>query len=125
MVNAEECKNNSIKIQSISLKDKSEYTEELSKTTFENNKINLDLKMYDVGDYIEYELKVKNDSLDNYYFDEKSLNINSNYFDYSLYYKDNSNRIGPNTEKTIYLKVQYKREVEKDKFITIKQQKSK
>ena len=43
MVNAEECNQNSIKIQSISLKDKSKYTEELSKTTFENNKINLDL----------------------------------------------------------------------------------
>ena len=118
MVNAEECNQNSIKIQSIAIKDKSKYTEELSKTTFENNKINLDLKMYDVGDYIEYELKVKNDSDEKYFFDEKSLNINSNYFDYSLSYKDNSNKIEPNTEKTIYLKVQYKKEVEKENFFS-------
>ena len=118
MVNAEECNQNSIKIQSISLKDKSEYTEELSKTTFKNNKINLDLKMYDIGDYIEYELKVKNESKENFYFDEKSLNINSNYFDYSLSYKDNSNKIEPSTEKIIYLKVQYKREVDKEKFFS-------
>ena len=118
MVNAEECNQNSIKIQSIALKDKSKYTEELSKTTFENNKINLDLKMYDVGDYIEYELKVKNDSDEKYYFDEKSLNINSDYFDYSILSNDHSNSIDPNTEKTIYLKVQYKKEVEKDKFFS-------
>ena len=118
MVNAEECNPNSIKIQSISVKDKSEYTEELSNITFENNKINLDLKMYDVGDYIEYKLKVKNESKENFYFDEKSLNINSNYFDYSLSYKDNSNRIEPNTEKIIYLRVEYKKEVEKENFFS-------
>ena len=118
MVHAEECNQNSIKIKSISVKDKSEYVEELNEVTFKDNRINLDLKMYDVGDYIEYELKVKNESDENFYFDENSLNINSNYFDYSLSYKDNSNKIEPNKEKIIYLKVQYKKEVEKENFFS-------
>ena len=116
IVNAEVCNQNSIKLKSIKAKEKSEYTEELTEATIDNNKINLDLKMYDVGDYIEYTLKVKNESDENFYFDENSLNIKSNYFDYSLSYKDNSNKIEPNTEKTIYLKVQYKKEVEKERF---------
>ena len=118
ITNAEECSNDSVKIQSISIKDKSEYVEELSDTTFKDNKLNLDLKMYDVGDYIEYELKVKNDSNEDYYLNKDSLDINSDYFEYSITFSDNSNKIEPNTEKTIYLRVEYKNEVEKDKFFS-------
>ncbi len=118
MVNAEECNINSIEINSISVKEKSEYVEELSEASFKGDKIYLNLKMFDVGDYIEYTLKVKNESNDDFYFDENSLNINSNYFDYSLTYKDNSNKIESGTLKTIYLKVQYKKEVDKEKFFS-------
>ena len=118
MVNAEECNSRNIKIKNVEVKGKSEYVEELSDSTFENNRLNLDLKMYDVGDYIEYKLKVKNDSNENYYFNKDSLNINSDYFDYYISYKDNSNKIEPNEEKIIYLKVQYKKEVEKEKFFS-------
>ena len=116
MVNAKECKKNSIKINEISVEDKSEYTEQLTDVTFKDNKINLDLKMFDVGDYIEYKLNVENTSDDVYYFDSNSLNINSNYFDYLLSYEGNTNKIEPNSEKTVFLKVKYKKEVEKDKF---------
>ena len=59
--------------------------------------------MYDVGDYIEYELKVKNDSNEDYYLNKDSLDINSDYFEYFITFSDNSNKIEPNTEKTIYL----------------------
>ena len=118
MVNAEECSSSIIKVKYITVKDKSEYVEELKNTTFKDNKLNLNLKMYDVGDYIEYELKVKNDSNEDYYLNKDLLDINSDYFNYSISFSDNSNKIEPNTEKTIYLKVQYKKEVEKDKFFS-------
>jgi len=118
VVNAKECNLGSIKIESIDLKDKSEYVEELSPTTVENNKINLNLKMYEVGDYIEYKLKVKNTFNEEFYFDKDSLNINSDYFDYSISYKDNSNIVKANSEKDIVVKVQYKKEVEKEKFFS-------
>ena len=118
LVHAEECNPSNIKIKDIDIKDKSEYVEELSDTTFKDNKLNLDLKMYDVGDYIEYELKVKNDSNEDYYLNKDSLDINSDYFEYFITFSDNSNKIEPNTEKTIYLRVEYKKEVEKDKFLS-------
>ena len=112
------CSLDNIKIESIELKDKTDIVIENSPASIDNKKIYLDLKMYEVGDYVEYELRVKNNSNENFYFDEKYLNINSNYFDYSLSYKDNSNRIEPNTEKTIYLKIKYNKEIEKDKFFS-------
>ena len=118
VVNAEECNSSSIKIESISIKDKSKYVEELSNATFKDNKLNLDIKMYDIKDYINYELIVKNESNEDFFFDENSLNINSNYFDYSISYKDNSNKIKADAKKTIYLKIQYKKEVESDKYFS-------
>ena len=118
ITNAEECNNDSVNIQSISIKDKSEYVEELSDVTFKDNKLNLDLKMYDVGDYIEYELKVKNESNEDFSLNKDSLKIDSDYFDYSISFPDDSNKIKPNQEKTIYLKISYQKEVEKENFFS-------
>ncbi len=53
MVNAEECNTNSIKIESINLITKSNNVTEKSNPTVADKKINLDLKMSEVGDYIE------------------------------------------------------------------------
>ena len=109
---AEECKQDSTKIESIELKEKSKNVEELSPAAIVKNKINLDVKMYDVGDYIEYKLKVYNGSNKNFYFDSSSLNISSDYSDYFLDYKDKSNKIEPGSKKTVYLVVKYKKKVE-------------
>ena len=118
VVNAENCRTNSIKIKSISMKSKSKNTEELSKVTIENNKINLNLKMYDVGDFIEYKLVLDNISDEVYYFDKDSFNIDSNYFDYEIIYRDDSSRIEPNSKNIVYLKIVYKKEVENSKFLS-------
>ena len=118
VVNAENCKTNSIKIKSISMKSKSKNTEELSKVTIENNKINLNLKMYDVGDFIEYKLVLDNVTDEVYYFDKDSFNIDSNYFDYEIIYRDDSSRIEPNSKNIVYLKIVYKKEVENPKFLS-------
>ena len=115
-VYAEECRPDGIKIDSIQLKDKSEYVEEITPATMEANKINLDLEMYEVGDYVEYQLKVSNTSNDSYYFDKDLLGVDSNYFDYTISYKDQNAIIKPNEKKEVILKVQYKKEIEKDKF---------
>ena len=110
------CSQENIKIESIELKDKTDIVEEKSPASIENKKIHLGLKMYEVGDYAEYALKVKNSSEDAFYFDEKSLNIDSDYFDYSLKYEGNSNKIEPLEDKTIYLRVELKKEIEKEKY---------
>ena len=118
VVNAENCRTNSIKIKSISMKNKSKNTEELSKVTIENNKINLNLKMYDVGDFIEYKLVLDNITDEVYYFDKDSFNIDSNYFDYEIIYRDDSRRIEPNSKNIVYLRIVYKKEVENPKFLS-------
>ncbi len=112
------CDFSKIEVEDVSVKEKSNNTIEVSKAEFKDNKINLDLKMFDVGDYIEYKIKIKNTSADDYYFDNNLLNINSNYFDYSLVNNDGSNIVKGNSDKVVYLKVVYKKEVEEDKYFS-------
>ena len=100
-VYAEEWSQDGIKIESIQLKDKTEYVEEKTPATLEANKIGLDLQMYEVGDYVEYKLKVSNSSNESYYFD-KDLLADSDYFDYSISYKDQDHIIKPNEKKKYY-----------------------
>ena len=109
-VNAKEGDSSNVKITSIELNDKSEYTEELSEAVIENRKIYLDLKMYDVGDYAEYKIKVENTTDEDFYFDKDSLNINSDYFNYSISSNNNSDIVKGHTKKTFLLRVEYKKE---------------
>ncbi len=61
-VNAETCSTSGIVINSIQLKNISGNTEEISKASVNQRKIKLDLKLYDPGDSIEYNLKITNNS---------------------------------------------------------------
>ena len=110
------CDLKQIKIEDVSVKEKSDNTIEVSNAEFKDNKLSVDLKMFDVGDFIEYKIKLKNTSTDDFYFDSNLLNIDSNYFDYSISYQDNSNKIESNKEKNVFIKIKYKKEVEKEKF---------
>ena len=78
------CNDNDIIIKSITVKDTNGFSEELNESSISNNKINLDLKMYDVGDSIEYDLLIKNNSNKDYYFTSDSLKIDNDYLEYSL-----------------------------------------
>ena len=115
-VNAETCNKNDIKIDSITVKDKSNNVQEKEKTTINQNKINMNLDMKEVGDFIEYEIVVKNDSKEDYYLNNNSLVSNSNYIEYSIKPKDNSNTIKAKSSKTFYVKVSYKTTVDKTAY---------
>jgi len=93
------CDFSKIEVEDVSVKAKSDNTVEMSDVEFKDNKLNVNLKMFDVGDYIEYKILFKNTSSEEYYFDSKLLNIDSTYFDYSVSYPDNSNKIEANKEK--------------------------
>lgn len=116
VVNAETCDTDKISISSIAIESKSDNVEELSEATVSGKSINLDLSMSNVGDYIEYELVVKNDSNEDYELDKTGLKLNSDYIDYSFETEDDSNIIKAKSTKTIYLKAEYKNEVPDDKF---------
>lgn len=115
-VNAETCDTNKISISSIIVESKSDNVEEVEEATASGKNLNLNLSMSEVGDSIEYRFVVKNDSNENYELDKTSLNLNSDYINYSLETEDNSNIVKANSSKNVTLRVEYKTEVPEDKF---------
>ena len=97
---------NNLVLKSITLEKLSEDVEELSLATIENNKINLDLKMYEVGDTAEYIVVVENSTDKDLYLKQNIINTESTYFDYELLGVDKSTIIEKNSEK-FKLKVKY------------------
>ena len=117
LVNAEE---NNLVLKSITLEKLSEDVEELSPATIEDNKINLDLKMYEVGDTAEYKVTIQNPTDKDLYLEQNIVNTESTYFDYELLGVDKSTVIEKNSEKEFLLKVKYQNEVEKENFFSAK-----
>ena len=115
-VNAKTCDTDKISISSITIESKSDSVEELEKATANGKNISFNLSMSEVGDKIEYNLVVKNDSNEDYELDKASLNLNSDYINYSFETNDNSNIVKANSSKNVTLKVEYKTEVPEDKF---------
>ena len=109
------CDNKNVFIKMIELKKTNGLTEELSDVELEDNTINLDVKMYEVGDSIEYSLIIKNDSKDDYIVEDEYTNEDSN-IEYSLKAKNGSYKIKKGTEEEFVLKATYKNKVEKEQF---------
>lgn len=116
MVYAETCDTSKITVSSISVDSNSDSTEELEQATVDGKSINLNLSMSEVGDYIQYKVLVKNESNDDFLLNDKSFSIESDYIDYSISSIDNSNIVKANSNKEVYLKVEYKKEVPIDEF---------
>ena len=115
-VNAETCDTDKITISSITMENKSDNVEELEAATASSKIINLNLSMSEVGDNIEYKFIVKNDSNEDYELDKTSLNLKSDYINYSFKTDENSNIVKAKTSKNVILRVEYKTEVSEDKF---------
>ena len=62
IVLAEECDISKITITSMEQSSIEGNTEEIEEPTFQDRSINLNLKLYDVGDSITYNMTIKNDS---------------------------------------------------------------
>ena len=116
MVLAEECDVSNITITSMKPNKIEGNTEVISDPTFEDRTINLDLKMYDVGDSISYDMTIKNDSEEDYMIDEDTFKTDSDYIEYSLKTNDDSNVVKAQSTKEVSLVVTYKKEVEDDKL---------
>lgn len=116
MVNAETCDINKITIDSITLEEKSDNVIELEEASANGKNINLNLSVSEVGDNIKYKITVKNDSNEDYELDNNIFNVSSDYIDYTLESEDDSNIIKANSSKIIYLKAEYKNQVQEDKF---------
>ena len=108
------CNNNDIKIEEIKVEEKEGYPEELTPVSIDNNKINLNLEMYNVGESITYKIKVKNNSNNDYYFTKDSFNLNTDYLEYEIL--NDSAVIKSKEEKIIRLRITYKEKIPNDEF---------
>ena len=115
-VKAETCDTNNISISSIKMIEKSRDVEELEEASVNGKKINLNLSMSNVGDNIEYTLLIKNDSNEDYELDKTSINLNSDYINYSFETDDDSNIVKANTSKNVTLRIEYKTEIPENKY---------
>ena len=110
------CDAGNIVIKSIIPKNTSIGFEEVSPVNSNNQKINLDLKMNAVGDYVEYEIVLNNKSNIDYYFNKDLFGINLDYLNYEVLSNDSSNIIKAGKEKTFLFRVIYKNKVPDNKL---------
>ena len=111
VVNAETCENDKISIESIETKSISDNAVEKNDPTINGMGVKLDLEMSEVGDKVEYEMTIKNDSNTDYKLDKNSLKIESDYIDYTFETKDKTNIVKAKSSSEAVLTVQYKNEV--------------
>lgn len=107
--------NNSIQIETISINKKNGSVEEVSKPLINNQKLSFNLIMYNVGDYVEYNVRLKNNSKENYYINEDTIVEKSNNIKYKIDY-DDTNILKPNNSKTIRIKIIYNKAYDKKMF---------
>ena len=113
------CNCKDIIIKDIIKSELSGYTEEKQEPSINNNKIDLGLEMFNINDSITYDITIKNDSEEDYYFTKNSSNIDSDYLEYNLL--NTSETIKSKEEKTIQLKITYKNKIPEDSYNENKQ----
>jgi len=110
------CNNNEVTITDLEFVKKTGFTEELNEAELDNNKIVANVKMYEVGDSIEYQFTVINESNDDYALDTNSLINSDPYVDYELDSSDHSNKVKKATSKDFTLTATYNNEVPDEMF---------
>ena len=113
MVNAS---GSNIELKDISLNEKSSNVEEVTPASIVDGKIKLDFKMYEVGDYIEYKVKVKNTTSELLELDKSSLLASVNYIKYSV----DINTLNSGEEKEILLRITYQNKVADGDYFSAK-----
>ena len=111
IVIAETCDTNSIKIESINVKEKQGSVSETEPAKINGTTINLNLNMVNVGDSISYDMVIKNTSDEDLELDNNSINVSSDYIEYNVESSDNSNIVPANSSKTMTVKIKYKTKV--------------
>ncbi len=105
-VNAETCDDECVKVESITFKEKSDETTEVTEAKIEDNKIVLDLNFMEVEDYVKYEVILTNDTDKNYDVSNYAPS-SDNAISYKIEALDGDNTIKPGETKGVYLIVTY------------------
>ena len=111
-VYADTCDNSKIVISDLEMIESTGYAEDISSPSINNQLINTNLKLYDVGDSITYRFNIKNNSNEDY---DLSKNIsNDEYTKYELI--TDNNKIKAGEEKTVQLKITHQKRVDDSKY---------
>lgn len=110
-VNAETCGTNAICPKTIELVEKTDNVEILTDASISGAKVNVDVKMLELGDFIKYKLTLENTTADTYAFGGVSYD-SSKAIGYSLKAADSSDTLGPNETKDAILTIEYANQVD-------------
>ena len=108
---ASTCNPGDIEIKSVTLSKTLGTAEEVTAASVDNKSINIDVKLNNPNDSMEYDITVKNNSTEDYYIKEQDFN-NDQYLKYEFVHENNSIKIAPSEEKDITLRVSYVDRVE-------------
>lgn len=104
-----------VKIESIDLVEKSETTTEESTPSIDGLKIGLDLSFVDVEDSIKYKVVINNTSKKDYEIKKEKDFDSNDYLEYKYEFV-NGNKVKSNDKLTMYITVTYKNEITDDKL---------
>ena len=111
VVKASSCDASSVTIESISVEEKTGTAIEKSNASVENNDINLDLSMNEVGDSITYKIDVRNDSDEDMKIDKDTFNVNDSEYIKYTFNNEESVFVRSKTTSTVFLRIEYHSEV--------------
>ena len=100
-----------IVIESVELVDKSSTVTETDDPSFDCDSLTINAEMHEVGEFIQYKVKVKNQSNKKYQFKDTPFELNSNLLQADFQF-DGASSIKANEEKEILLTLTYGTEVE-------------
>lgn len=110
------CDSNEVRIKDLELVNITGMTEELEDADIDGNTIVIDAKMYEVGDSIEYQFTVENESNNDFIIDAKDLVRSDPYISYELDSEDHSNLVKHATSKDFTLTASYNNEIPEEEF---------
>ena len=113
MVYAEE---KDIIVSDLVLKEVNGDTKILSDAELVDGKIELNVKMFEIEDSIEYQFTIENHSSKDFFIDINNLNEENSSIQYTLETKDHSYKVEKNSSKTYQLTATYLNEVERSSF---------
>ena len=112
----EVCDDSGVLLKGITIKKTVGNTEILDDAEIIDNQIVLNLKMFEIGDSIEYTFIVENNSDKDFLMETNNLIRENDTIIYELDSKDHNYKIPKNSEKEFTLKATYNSEVEKTLF---------
>ena len=107
---------NNIKIDSVSLVDKSENVIELSKPTINDMSLGFDISYLNLGDYAKYKVVITNTSSRDYYINNETKFKSSDYLTYKYEFNEKTSVVKKNSSITVFITITYNKLVPVEKL---------